>query len=1118
MNHNILETIAIKFLTLTAILLSIHVAVGQDAAKPELLIQNGHLGSVRSIAFSPNGEMLVSGGDDKTIKLWDAQNGRLIRTLEGHTAAVRSVAFGRDAQIIVSGSEDKTVKVWDAQNGKLLRSLDSSEAVLSVTFSPDGLIFASGGADKAVRLWDTRSGNLIRILEGHGATVSSLAFSPDRRTIASGSFDKTIKQWEVQSGGLIRTFEGHTKEVNSIVFSDDGRLLASAGNDGAKLWSARPGIVPASGWLIQSFEYTGRVKPLIDDRSEAEKGAPTLVRPASPAYAVAFGPDSQTIIEGPRLWDIQSGRLIRLLRGHAGEISSIALGPAKRLVALGGEDYAIRLWELPGGTLVRTLKDYSSTVSDVAISPDGRVIAAVTHRDEWLTKGINAIKLWDARTGRLINSIQGSAGGVASIGFSADGKVLAVGGRDGSLNLWDVQSAGLIRELVPGNPNLLIFSIFSVAFSPDGRTVVSGGREPLMNSDGRVVASGGRASRKLWDVQSGKLIRSFGDAPVVDSYWVRSIAFSPDGRMIVSGDTDKTVKLWDVRSGKLIRKLEGHAGRISAVVLSHDGQIVASASVDGVIKVWDLKSGTLANSIETSPGLHKDPDLGTYVALCFSPDGRTIAARSGKRIGLWEVQSGRLIRMLEQQSDGFGSFAFFPDGRTLAAGSSDTTIKLWSLDAGQLIVSLLALDDGNWISYTPDGYYTGSQGASKYVTWRVGNRVYEFDQFFERFFKPEIVARVIQGEKVEISNSIAKGLSPPPEVTITSPRPGAVLNDQDIAITVEAKDAGGGVDEIRLFQNGKIISDETRQLVRTTVTNKTFQVTLLPGINTFRATAFNKDRTESNPAEIKIELKAVEASSNLYILAIGLNEYKNTRYNLNYGRADAQAVADAVEQRGRGIFKEIKKRVIFDSEATRPNIEAAFNEIIRQAKPQDAFVFYYAGHGVMSESDDKNPADFYLVPYEVVRIYGGDGSLTTNGIGARNLREMLKNVRAQKQLIILDACESGGAVETIAMRGASEEKAIMQLARSAGVAVLASAGQDQVATEFSKLGHGVFTYALLKALSGEADGAPKDGKITIKELEAYINDQVPELTKLYRGKRQDPNSWTRGQDFPIAIR
>ena len=293
---------------------------------------------------------------------------------------------------------------------------------------------------------------------------------------------------------------------------------------------------------------------------------------------------------------------------------------------------------------------------------------------------------------------------------------------------------------------------------------------------------------------------------------------------------------------------------------------------------------------------------------------------------------------------------------------------------------------------------------------------------------------------------------------------------------------------------------------------------LLPGVNTFRATAFNTDRTEATPDEIKIELKAVEASANLYILAVGLNEYKNTRYNLNYGNADAQAFADAVEKRGKSIFKEISKKVIFDGDASHGGIKSAFNDIIKQARPQDVFVFFYAGHGAMSEGDAKIAADFYLVPYDVVSIFGDSGNLTDKGIAARDLREMLIKVKALKQLIVIDACQSGGATETIAARGPAEEKAIMQLARSAGVAVLASAGQNQVATEFAKLGHGVFTYALLKGLNGEADGSPMDGKVTVKELAAYLDDQVPELTKLHKGKLQYPNSSTRGQDFPIGIK
>lgn len=137
----------------------------------------------------------------------------------------------------------------------------------------------------------------------------------------------------------------------------------------------------------------------------------------------------------------------------------------------------------------------------------------------------------------------------------------------------------------------------------------------------------------------------------------------------------------------------------------------------------------------------------------------------------------------------------------------------------------------------------------------------------------------------------------------------------------------------------------------------------------------------------------------------------------------------------------------------------------------------------------------------------------------RAYRQNGSTVNAQKQLVVLDACQSGGAVTSFATRGASEERAILQLARSAGTVLLASTGTEQFATEFSTLAHGVFTYALLQGLNGEADGGnPKDGKITVKELEAYLNDQVPELTKKYRGTSQYPTSYARGQDFPLGVK
>ncbi|HEY9282813.1 MAG TPA: caspase family protein, partial [Pyrinomonadaceae bacterium] len=190
------------------------------------------------------------------------------------------------------------------------------------------------------------------------------------------------------------------------------------------------------------------------------------------------------------------------------------------------------------------------------------------------------------------------------------------------------------------------------------------------------------------------------------------------------------------------------------------------------------------------------------------------------------------------------------------------------------------------------------------------------------------------------------------------------------------------------------------------------------------------------------------------------------------------------------------------------------------AQPGDAFVFYYAGHGVMSEGLDGAQPEFHLAPHDVTQLYGNEAMLAERGVSARLLRDWCRKVAAQKQLIVLDACQAGGAVETFAaLRGVSEEKAILQLARSVGIIILAATGTEQVAAEFTKLGHGAFTYALLEGLSGKADGgSAPDGKITVKELEAFLNDAVPELTRQYRGTPQFPNSYSRGQDFPLGVK
>lgn len=250
--------------------------------------------------------------------------------------------------------------------------------------------------------------------------------------------------------------------------------------------------------------------------------------------------------------------------------------------------------------------------------------------------------------------------------------------------------------------------------------------------------------------------------------------------------------------------------------------------------------------------------------------------------------------------------------------------------------------------------------------------------------------------------------------------------------------------------------------------------------------------------------------SKCYVLAIGINEYKNPKLSLNYAKADAKAFADSVEQKTNSIFSEIKIQTIFDKDATRENILKQLTALSNEITLNDVFILYYAGHG--SVVDEK----FYFIPTETVRLYDED-NLKKTAIEAQELQRYLEKVKALKQVIIMDACQSGQSVELLSQRGAVEEKAIAQLSRSAGIHVLASAGSEQYASEFSSLGHGLFTYALLEGLSGKADGAPLDGKVTIYELKSYLDDQVPGLSLKYKGRPQYPFTFSRGHDFPLVI-
>jgi uncharacterized caspase-like protein len=290
---------------------------------------------------------------------------------------------------------------------------------------------------------------------------------------------------------------------------------------------------------------------------------------------------------------------------------------------------------------------------------------------------------------------------------------------------------------------------------------------------------------------------------------------------------------------------------------------------------------------------------------------------------------------------------------------------------------------------------------------------------------------------------------------------------------------------------------------------KTFEVGLVPGENEISVSAFSNGDIESVQKSINVVYKGLQKTSDCYLLSVGINKYENENLNLTYARSDAQAFSSFLNSKSEKLFNKIHSYNLLDSEATKVRILGVIAEISKIMQKEDIFVFFYAGHG----STEGNI--FYFITSEITGLYQQDK--LKNALSVTELQEKFKLLPALKQVVFIDACHSGGSVETLAMRGASEEKALAQLSRSSGIHVMASSGVEQQSAEIKSLGHGVFTYVLLEALKGKADGAPADSKITIYEIKSYIDDQVPEVSYNLIRHKQFPSTFSIGHDFPIVV-
>ncbi|MBD2253540.1 beta-propeller domain-containing protein [Nostoc parmelioides] len=584
----------------------------------------GHENWVSSVAFAPQKRQLASGSGDKTVKIWDINNGQLLKTLSGHNDSVISIAHSPDGQQLASGSGDKTIKIWDISSGKSLKTLfGHRDSVISIAYSPDGQQLASASDDKTVKIWDINIGKSLKTLSGHNHAVRSVTYSPDGKQLASASRDKTVKIWDINSGQLLKTLSGHSDGVISIAYSPDGKHLASASSDKTiKIWDI------SNGQLLK-----------------------TLSSHDQPVYSIAYSPNGQQLVSVSgdktiKIWDVGSGQLLKTLSGHSNSVYSIAYSPDGKQLASASGDKTIKIWDISIGKPLKILYGHNDSVISIAYSPREKQLASGS--------GDNIIKIWDISTGQTLKTLSGHSDWVRSITYSPDGKQLASASSDKTIKIWDVSTGQPLKTLL-GHQDRVI----SVAYSPDGQQLAS---------------ASGDTTIKIWDVNSGQLLKTlFGH-----SSWVRSVTYSPDGKQLASASDDKTIKIWDVNNGKLLKTLSGHQNSVKSVVYSPDGKQLAAASDN--IKIWDVSRGTPLKTLSGHSNWVR--------SVAYSPDGQQLASASrDNTIKIWDVNSGQVLKTLTGHSDWVRSIIYSPDGKQLATAGGDKTIIFWDLYFDNLLHS-----------------------------------------------------------------------------------------------------------------------------------------------------------------------------------------------------------------------------------------------------------------------------------------------------------------------------------------------------------------------------------------------------------------------------------------------
>lgn len=1119
-----------------------------SAQKPELIVrQGGHDSDALLVCFSPDEQQALS-ADGERIVLWDLSSGKFVRSISIQSRPA-FLGFSTDGASATVTLDDNTFNAWDLASGLHLwsksRLSDPEKKAFPFSGASWKKTWDKPGAPMPVSEFTTavsrRLPNLAQTIGQAEMPVTDFVFSQDKRiaVVALGvptSFWMVtpgmpanregkggLLVWDMQKDRLVHQLADIPEIINAVDISPDGARCLSAGSgQPVRLWDLHTGKEIRRMQRQPAMEHNFRITPgfqrlAMTDYNGAFKFWNLQERTDLDARAPAF--------------DEASGY-------SAADFDAFELSADGKQMLSASRNFSLKLWNTKPLATLGKLEDRHDCLwvaTAMAVSPDGKKVLVGSSR-EWRVMMLSSpteIPRKDVR--RFVTNNAGRD---------------TVGVEWGDKTTWgDVEINGDMVVVKPDYFNVSLWNLEkkqSLQVYQTNATDWHPVSEVRFSGDGRLAVATVQDSMRAWNIETADRVKNeqgtdFFHAACLESAPHVAATIGPNGRVVT---------VWNLSDGKIIRRLDS-ASALEAAGFHPSGKWLCTLDKAGNLTEWDLQTGQVRRKVGgVRPGS----------TIRYAPGDNLIAVLGRGEVAVWNLERGAVVLDLGSAATGaffntekffegrqphqVNLFKFSPDGSRAVSGTYDGTLRFWDVQTGQGLATAYFPGEKDWVVKAPNGLFDASPGAMQRMYFVVGTEVIDLEQLKERYFEPGLLQKIL-------------GLSAEPQRSVSGfdsvalyPKVRLELDTLKQTLRIALSPRNGGIGRVSVFVNGKEIIEDANPprefgKLRDTVISIDLQeyarYFIPDSANAVSIRAYNEAGwLRSAPQTVEFRPSASRSKGAgtgavpdlfqgepvLYVVAVGTSDYAGSELDLQYAGKDARDMALALYQIGKQLFRDSVFVTLLTTDTsnaalqpTKANIRSTFEKIKNRARAGDVLVVYFSGHGIAYGDADR--ALFYYLTKEIGSFDLSDaGVREQRTVSSNELTRWINDIPALKQVLILDACNSGKILENLSLNSralnTSQIRALDRMKDRTGMFVLTGSAADKVSYEAGEYGQGLLTYSILQFV--KSLGNQGERPVDVMKMFQYATDKVPELARGIGGIQTPlPAVPLGGASFDIGI-